>query len=328
MGQAKPMFLPMTPHAFILRAREGKNPFWMYLVGILLVFLANILGSLPYTLVASLRMAERPVPLSPEELTNPMALGLHPAIGLFLLLLSFAAGVLALWFMMRFLHERPFLSLVNIRDRFNLEKFGTAAGVWMALMAGFELVAYFMDPDNYTFTFEAWAFFPTLLVALIMVPIQTSMEELLFRGYLLQGLGLGTRRPWLALLLTSIGFGLLHGANPEVATFGPLILLYYIGFGLAMALVTLMDEGLELALGVHAANNVYGALFVTFPSSAMQTPALFTLSEYPVTLMTVVWVVATLIFIGFVAYRYQWQDWAKLWRPLAPASPAEEPLEE
>ena len=308
----------MRAHAYITRAREGKNPFWMYLVGILLVILANVLGSLPYTLVATWRMQQQGLSLPPDQLANPAALGLHPALGLFLLLLSFAAGVLAIWFVLRFLHERPFLSLVNVRDRLDLRKFGTAAGLWMGLMVIFELLAWAIDPGNYSFTFQPGPFFLTLLVALIFIPIQTSMEELLFRGYLLQGLGLGTRRPWLALLLTSLGFGLLHGANPEVSTFGPLILLYYIGFGLAMGIVTLMDEGLEIALGVHAANNLYGALFVTFPSSALQTPALFTLGQYPVGLMTVVWVVATLVFTFLMARRYGWTDWGKLLRPLAP----------
>ena len=43
--------------------------------------------------------------------------------------------------------------------------------------------------------------------------------------------------------------------NPEVEKLGYLILVYYIGSGLFLGIITLMDEGIELALGFHFANN-------------------------------------------------------------------------
>lgn len=43
-----------------------------------------------------------------------------------------------------------------------------------------------------------------------------------------------------------------------------------------------MSGGTELALGMHAANNVFAAVFVTHESSTLQTPAVFEQTEiYP-----------------------------------------------
>jgi len=52
---------------------------------------------------------------------------------------------------------------------------------------------------------------------------------------------------------------------------GPMIMVYYIGTGLMLGIMTLMDDGLELALGFHAANNLFTALLVTADWTAFQT---------------------------------------------------------
>ena len=115
-----------------------------------------------------------------------------------------------------------------------------------------------------------------------MIPIQTSAEELLFRGYLLQGFGVLFKNRWLPLILTSVLFGGLHYANPEVDQFGLGIMFYYIGTGFFLGIITLVDEGLELALGFHAANNLFGALLMSSEWSAFQTDAILIFTGQPV----------------------------------------------
>jgi membrane protease YdiL (CAAX protease family) len=90
----------------------------------------------------------------------------------------------------------------------------------------------------------------------------TSAEELLFRGYLLQALGLRTRRTWLLVGISALVFGAMHMANTEVGAGPALIFTYYVGFGAFLALITLRDNRLELAIGAHAANNLFVALVV------------------------------------------------------------------
>ena len=73
----------------------------------------------------------------------------------------------------------------------------------------------------------------------------------------------------------SVVFGLLHGLNPEIEKLGYIALVFYIGTGLFFGIVSLMDEGIELAMGMHAVNNILAALFVTTDWTVFQTEALY-----------------------------------------------------
>ena len=136
-------------------------------------------------------------------------------------------------------------------------------------------------PGNYAWSFNLASFLPFAILSLLLIPIQSSTEELIFRSYLMQGFGLLSRRPWLPLGISSIAFALLHIANPEVMSYGlGTMMAFYLSMGLLLGWVTLRSGGLEAALGLHAANNLYAALFVTFPGSALPSPALFTMLAY------------------------------------------------
>jgi hypothetical protein len=99
-------------------------------------------------------------------------------------------------------------------------------------------------------------------------------EELFFRGYLLQGLGQLIQQPSILAAVNGLLFMLPHTLNPEVASGVVLTLLYYWAIGAFFTWLTLKENRLELALGVHAANNLFVALFVNFKGSALYTPAL------------------------------------------------------
>lgn len=108
------------------------------------------------------------------------------------------------------------------------------------------------------------------IVILIFIPFQVAFEEFIFRGYLMQGSILLFKYRWVALLLTGFAFGLLHGSNPEVDRFGFWVAMpQYILMGLLLGLVAIWDDGLELALGLHLANNVISSLVVTHDASAL-----------------------------------------------------------
>jgi membrane protease YdiL (CAAX protease family) len=102
-------------------------------------------------------------------------------------------------------------------------------------------------------------------------------------------------------------FGLLHFTNPEVREFGFLITFpYYFGFGLFMGIITILDNGLEIPLGIHAIVNIYGTTLVTFPSSTMQTPAVFRMKTYEPKLMLIMFVILAIFFILIAARKYKW----------------------
>ena len=110
---------------------------------------------------------------------------------------------------------------------------------------------------------------------MIFIPIQTSLEEYVFRGYLMQGLGVFVKNRWFPLIFTSLSFGLLHLSNPEIDKIGNIIIIHYIATGLFLGIITLMDEGMELALGFHAGNNLLIALLVTADWTVFQTSSIF-----------------------------------------------------
>jgi hypothetical protein len=112
--------------------------------------------------------------------------------------------------------------------------------------------------------------------------------------------------------MTSVLFGTLHIFNPEIEKMGYLLLVYYIGTGFFLGIITLMDEGMELALGFHAANNIFGAILVTSEWSVFQTSALFKeVSEPKVGFDTVYLPVFVLfpILIFIFNKKYRWSDW-------------------
>ena len=127
----------------------------------------------------------------------------------------------------------------------------------------------------------------------------------------MQGFANLAKNKWFALLLTSLIFGSLHYFNPEVAKVGPIIMVYYIGTGFFLGIITLMDEGMELALGFHAANNLIGALLVTADWTALQTHSIFKdISEpsagYEVFFPVLV-IFPLLLFI--FSKKYNWNNW-------------------
>ena len=129
----------------------------------------------------------------------------------------------------------------------------------------------------------------------------------------MQGIGLISRYKWIPLVITSVLFGLLHIMNPEIKEFGLLATLpYYIGFGFFMGIIVIMDDGLEIPLGIHAAVNIYGTAFVTFSGSTMQTPALFRMKEYDPAIMNILSVVIAVVFLAIAAKKYKWASWKKI----------------
>jgi membrane protease YdiL (CAAX protease family) len=221
------------------------------------------------------------------------------------------AFLIALLVWVKLVHRQSLTSLTTARPAISWKRFFTSFAIWGGVSAGMIWVAYLTSPENFQWNFKPEPFFALLGVAIILIPLQTSFEEYLFRGYLMQGLGIATRSRLFALLFTSITFGLMHIANPEVDKMGPLVLVYYIGTGLFLGIITLMDEGMELALGFHAANNLVACLLVTSDWSALQTPSVLKDLSEPAAgfdVIAPVFIFYPLLLFVF-AKMYGWTGW-------------------
>ena len=137
----------------------------------------------------------------------------------------------------------------------------------------------------------------------------------------MQGLGVLAKNKWVPLLVTSVIFGSLHFFNPEVGKLGNIIMVYYIGTGLMLGVMTLMDDGMELAMGFHTGNNLVAALLVTADWTAFQTNSLLKDISEPSAGIDVLIPVLVIypIFLGLMAWRYKWTGWnEKLFGKVSP----------
>ncbi len=92
----------------------------------------------------------------------------------------------------------------------------------------------------------------------------------------MQAISLKTREVVMPIFVTSLVTMFVHLANPEVAL-GPVpVAVYYFGLGLFLSIITIKDNTLELAIGVHTANNLFVALVANYANSSLPSPSVFT----------------------------------------------------
>ena len=117
--------------------------------------------------------------------------------------------------------------------------------------------------------------------------------------------------------MTSILFGLMHSLNPEVKEFGFLTMMpQYILFGLIFGVITIMDDGIEAAMGAHAANNIFLCIMVTNKSSALQTPAFYEqINIYPWTEFAGL-LLTGIVFVVILKIIFKWDSFAVLFENL------------
>ena len=114
-----------------------------------------------------------------------------------------------------------------------------------------------------------------------------------------------------ASTVASLIFGCLHFYNPEVEKLGYGLIIYYVGTGLFLGILTLMDGGIELALGFHAANNLVTALLVTSSWTVFQTESIFIDVSEPSLGGEVLISLFILypFFIFLMSNRFNWSGW-------------------
>ena len=230
-----------------------------------------------------------------EPAGSPMD-GTNPFLDFIALNLLFVTVLIGLWVGIRNAHKRSLRTLITPRDRIRWGRIFQGFGLQMGLGIVFAAIDALLFPDNYTYTLDPERFYKFVLLVLLLTPFQTTTEELLTRSYFLQMLGHFTRHPIVLVILNALPFALFHLMNPEIAAYGvlPMLISYFV-VGSFLALVTLKDNGAELAIGIHAANNMFAAVLVNYKDSALSTNAIFTISEVNVWSGTVAYIVSAAI---------------------------------
>ena len=298
---------------FIEKAKNIKNNWWRYfLVGPLIIFTFwQIIGAIPLGVGFALNADFENLEMDGSN--DMMAIfSVFPSknIGLALFLLTFAFGCLGLYLTIKFIHNQSIKSLTTSRDKIDYSRIFYSFFLVVGITVLFMPIDLFLSPDEYELTFNLNQFLILLIICLTLLPLQTSFEEYLIRGYLLQGIGITTKSRFLAFTIPSILFGLLHFANPEIDKLGNAFIFAYIFMGFFLGLITMMDEGLELALGWHYANNLMAALFITADWSVLQTDSIYKyIGEPDITSQILPALVIFPILIYHFSVKYKWSGW-------------------
>lgn len=293
---------------FLEQGVKPENSFWKYLIGSVFIITASFIGQIPFSLAVYFNYKGDKA--FPGDSDTAMKI-FDSNVTLFLVMASFVFAFIGIWFIVKYLHHQTLLSVTTSRKEVDWNRILFSFLLWSFFSILSFLFLYFNAPENFVWNFKLVPFLILVVVGSILIPIQTSTEEYVFRGYLMQGFANLARNKWFPLLMTSLIFGSMHWFNPEVTKMGNIIMIYYIGTGLFLGVITLMDEGMELALGFHAANNLIGALLVTSDWTVFQTHSIFKdLSEPSAgfdVILPVVVVYPILLFI--FSKKYKWTNW-------------------
>jgi len=301
---------------YLEQAFKVRHDWWRYVLGVIIAIAGVFIFSVPHGVAVMMKQLQGDdIDISKLDDVNYVLTLFESNTNLILILLPFVGGLLCLLLAVKFLHGQSLRQLTTAREKIDWKRFWFVFLFWGILSSSLVVLDYFMSPEDYVVNFNLQPFIILCIIAIIMVPLQTSFEEYMFRGYLMQGLGVLTKTKWAPLLITSIVFGSLHFANPEVEKLGSIIMIYYIGTGLFLGIIALMDEGIELSLGFHAANNLFTALLVTADWTAFQTHSVLkdmsdpTEAGFMDIFMPVFVLFPILLFI--FSKIYKWTDWKK-----------------
>ena len=360
------------------------NKFWKYLVGSVIIIVASTIGQIPLAIAILIKSFKTGKPFPTTETGMMTFLSLNKT--LFLLLFSFVIALFAIILVVKYFHNQTFLSVTTSRKKVDWKRILFSFFLWAIFTVASTMIMFYANPEAFVLNFKPIPFLILATIGILMIPIQTSTEEYVFRGYLMQGFAVGlsqrkfiigvvytfliilvyklleliivnqltlkstsfrmiilfflsilivviidfiltklnffkskfylniyqnSKRKYVPLVLTSVIFGTMHIANPEVEKMGYIVLVYYIGTGFFLGIITLMDEGMELALGFHAANNLVTALLVTSDWSAFQTNSILKDVSPPSAgfeILVPIFIIFPILLFIF-SKKYNWSNW-------------------
>lgn len=248
---------------FLALAEQGRSSRSLYVLGAFLVAVAFLVGTA--MTVGAAGATEDEAALGPT--------------GLALSLASFGWLLLATLAVVAWMHGRPVGTLFAPPGQFRWSRVFAGAAVWLVLFTAATCVEAVLFPGNVRRNEQFGAEAALLAAGLLLIPLQTTAEEVFFRGYLLQASYRWTRKPLLLCALSGLLFLLPHLGNIE-ASHGWAAWTQWAVMGAFLAALTLRTRSLDLAIGVHAANNLAAFLLVGTKEASLPAVSLF-VSESP-----------------------------------------------
>jgi uncharacterized protein len=206
---------------FMTAPFSGKNAFWRYFIGGIAPFLvSNIIGAIPLGIVIiSHSLDGSPLPQR-GGMPDFEMMGIDLNLGLALMVFPFILSFFTMVLLIRPLHNRSFGTVVNGGRKVRWGRMMFSAFVWIGISAIWLIFSVRSDPGNFTLNNTTGTLLILAALSLFLIPFQAAFEEILFRGYLMQGFAVLARNRWVPIYFTSLLFGLMHSLNPEVKQYG------------------------------------------------------------------------------------------------------------
>ena len=252
---------------FLNLAKEGITNWKAWTLGsITIIIFWQFIGIVPFALLEDV-----------STKNNEINMLLEYVIGNWM----FVIGLVGILIASRLFHKKKLIKFITSRANIDYDK------ILIAMVIGFIFMSYeifLLDVnafDNIRFNSPSInVFLILLLFAIILTPIQCAFEEVLFRGYLLQGLSLKIKNIFFLCLSNGILFMIPHLLNPEPWEYGLSGYVFHLTFaGMFYSYLVIKDNGSEISIGLHAINNLFIALIISTEVSVMQTPSLFVFKE-------------------------------------------------
>ena len=292
--------------SFLQIGFKGKNDWWRYALMILIVLAGTFIGQIPITVVAFSKVNGDFEKFEASGQHNFADIGIDSNLYFFLMLLGFITAFALFLLSLKGMQKKKLKWVITAREKVDWKRVFFGLMVWGIIVVASMSIDLVLNPESYQWNFKPEKFFILCILTITCIPIQTTFEEVLFRGYYLQGLAVsaskrefpfvlftfllltasyffidanamlsldqkfllivgcvavmlgfhygnvfkklsdsslgsvlyaGFRRNFVPMLLTSIIFGLLHGANPEIEKLGYGLLVFYVASGFFFGIV-------------------------------------------------------------------------------------------
>ncbi|MDR0911179.1 MAG: CPBP family intramembrane metalloprotease [Methanobrevibacter sp.] len=257
-------------NSFLDNVYQGKNNLWRYVLTIILVIFFQFFFPQIFEIILDvIFILAFHVPKAMLANEN----SLFSQINLYLLSIPL---LIILFVCVKYIHKRDVISVFNASKplsnkssilnwfkQFNWLNLLKGMGMFGSLFVVMNTILYLLYPNSFIIGIDLQTLCIYFIPLLILIFIQATSEEVLFRSYLSQGLSLKIKQPIIIILITSLIFGIGHSLNAT----GLIPVLVYIAMtfitGIILSVAMLVTEGIEFSIGIHLINNFLLSLIFT-----------------------------------------------------------------
>ena len=193
----------------------------------------------------------------------------------------------AIYIASKIVRDRPFSSYASSRGGWNWKLYFKCLLIPLAVYIIVNVISIPFDNNPKTSTSQVSLI--TMVLSLILIPLQCIAEEYVFRGALMQALGSWFKIPILAIVIQAIIFALLH-------SYDALGVISIAISGVVYGLLAWRTNGIEAGAAIHSINNLMGFYIVALGLGSISSKV--SLTEFIVDVALTLISAAALYYIG------------------------------